>query len=53
MSSISLSVLLSQPGDGSIDHPIKFSSTKLSMRETNYTTTEREGIDMVYALQKI
>jgi hypothetical protein len=35
-----------------LDHPIHFSSPKLSQVESNYTTTEREGLDMMYALQK-
>ena len=44
--------MLAQPGAGNIDHPISFSSRKLSTAEKNYTTTEREGLAMVYALQK-
>jgi hypothetical protein len=51
-SSISLGALLSQPGVGDIDHPLAFSSRKLSSAEINYTATEREGLAMVYALQK-
>jgi hypothetical protein len=35
-----------------IDHPLAFASRKLSTTEINYTTTEREGLAMVYALQK-
>jgi hypothetical protein len=35
-----------------LDHPIAFSSRKLSESEQNYNTTEREGLSMVYALQK-
>lgn len=35
-----------------MDHPIYFSSCKLSQAEHKYTTTERVGLDMVYALQK-
>ena len=35
-----------------LDHPIAFSSRKVSLTERNYTTTEREGLAMVYALQK-
>jgi hypothetical protein len=51
-SSIALGVVLTQPGEGDIDHPLSFSSRKLSTTEINYTTTEREGLTMVYALQK-
>jgi hypothetical protein len=51
-SSIELGVVLSQPGVGDIYHPIAFSSRKLSTSEMNYSTTKREGLTMVYALQK-
>jgi hypothetical protein len=44
--------VLSQPGAGDIDHPLAFASRKLSTTKINYTTTEREGLAMVYALQK-
>ena len=43
-SSIALGVVLMKPGEGSIDHPITFSSRKLSTLEKNYTTTKREGL---------
>jgi hypothetical protein len=43
---------VSSPGEGDIDHPIAFARRKLSTTEHNYTTTEREGLAMVYALQK-
>jgi hypothetical protein len=51
-SSIALGDVLAQLGTRDIDHPLAFSSRKLSTTETNYTTTEREGLAMVYALQK-
>jgi hypothetical protein len=50
-SSIALGVVLAQPGEGDIDHPIYFASRNLSESEQNYNTIEREGLDMVYALQ--
>jgi hypothetical protein len=49
-SSIALGVVLEQPGIGDINHPLSFSSRKLSTAEINYTTTEREGLAMVYAM---
>jgi hypothetical protein len=52
-SRISLGAILVQPGEGNLDHPIYFASRKLSQAERNYTTTEREGLEMVYALQKV
>ena len=51
-SSVILSVVLVEPGEGSIDHHITFSNKKMSTIENNYTTTEREGSAMVYALLK-
>ena len=50
-SSIALGVVLAQPR-GVLDHPIAFSSRKISLEKRNYTTTKREGLAMVYALQK-
>jgi hypothetical protein len=44
--------VLAQPEHGDIDHPLAFARRKLSKIEINYTTTEREGLAMVYALQK-
>lgn len=49
-SCIALGVVLTQPGEGDIDHHIAFASKKLSKAEKNYSTTEREGLAMVYAL---
>jgi hypothetical protein len=51
-SSITLGAVLAQPGAGDIDHTISFAIKKLSTFEINYTTTEREGLAMVYVLQK-
>jgi hypothetical protein len=48
--SIVLGVVLAQPGIGDIDHPLAFARRNLSTAEINYTTTEREGLAMVYAL---
>jgi hypothetical protein len=49
-SSIALGYVLAQSGVGDIDHPLAFASRKLSIVEINYTTTESEGLAMVYAL---
>jgi hypothetical protein len=49
-SSIALGAVLAQPRTGDIDHPLAFTSRKLSTTEINYTTTKREGLAMVYAL---
>ena len=50
-SSIALGVVLAKPREGDLDHPIAFTSRKLSFVEINYTTTEREGLSMVFVLQ--
>ena len=49
-SAIALGAILAQPGAGDLDHPIAFTSRKLSDSEKKYNTTEREGLAMVYAL---
>ena len=51
-SSIALGAVLAQPGAGDIDHLLSFASRKISTAEINYTTTKREGLSMVYTLQK-
>jgi hypothetical protein len=50
--SIASRVVLAQPGEGDIDHPLEFGIRKLSTIEINYSTTKREGLAMVYTLQK-
>ena len=47
---VTLGVILAQPGEGSIDHPIVFARQKLLFAESNYTTTEQEGLVMVYSM---
>ena len=49
-SSIALGIILAQPREGGIDHPISFARKNLTLAERNYTTTKREGLAMVYAL---
>ena len=51
-SSVVLGVVLTQPGEGDLDHPIAYASRKLLFAERNYTMIEREGLAMAYALQK-
>jgi hypothetical protein len=51
-SSIALGDVLAQPRIGGIEHPLAFARRKLSTTEINYTTTEREGLSMVYTLNK-
>ena len=49
-SSVALGLVLTQPGEGDLDHPIAFTSMKLSFAEKKYMTIEREGMVMVYVL---
>ena len=52
VSSIALDIVLTQLGEGALDHPIAFASRKISTIEKNYMTIEREALAMVYVLQK-
>ena len=52
ISPVVLGMALTQPGEGSIDHPISFTSRELSIVDKKYTMMKREGLAMVYALQK-
>ena len=49
-SSVAVGVVLEQLREGDLSHQISFTSRKLSSVEKNYMTTEREGLEMVYAL---
>jgi hypothetical protein len=49
-SGIYLGAILAQPRNGNMDHLIYFAGRKLSQAERNYTTKEREGLAMIYAL---
>ena len=50
VSSVALGNVLAQLGARDIDQPLAFSSRKLSTTEINYTTTEKQGLAMVYVL---
>lgn len=51
-SNIALGCVLSQKDDKNMDHPIYFASRQLIAAEKNYTTTEREALGMIFAVQK-
>ena len=51
-SGIAIGAILTQPGDDGMDYPIFYSSQKLNKAERNYSTTEREALGMIFALQK-
>ena len=49
---IALGCVLSQKDSRNIDHPIYFASRQLIATKKNYTTTEREALGMIFAVQK-
>jgi hypothetical protein len=52
MSNVAIGVVLSQPGDDMVNHPNAYANWKLNKVEHNYSTTEREGLAMIFSLQK-
>jgi len=51
-SNLAVGAMLAQNPTGKSDQPIVYASRLLNSAEKNYTTTEREALAMVYALQK-
>ena len=51
-SGLAIGAILTQPGDDGMDYPIVYSSRKLNKAERKYSTTERQALGMVFALQK-
>jgi hypothetical protein len=51
-STITLGEIMVQPREGELNHPISFARRKFSESKKNYNTTKREGLAIVYALQK-
>ena len=51
-SGIAIGAILTQPGDDGMDYPIVYNIHKLNKAKGNYSTTEREALGMVFALQK-
>jgi hypothetical protein len=48
---IDLGNVMTQQGEGTLDHLIYFANRKFSWVEHIYTTNKQEGFAMVYALQ--
>ena len=51
-SNFAIGCILAQLGEHNMDFPISYASRQLNAAEKNYTTTEREGLTMVYAVKK-
>src|SRR5271156_1480600 len=51
-SNFAIGAILAQPGEKNINFPISYASRQLNQAEQNYTTTEREGLGMIYAVKK-
>ena len=51
-SAFAIGCILAQPGDKNMDFPISYASRQLNVAERNYTTIEREGLSMIYAVKK-
>ncbi|MCO5590372.1 hypothetical protein L7F22_044342 [Adiantum nelumboides] len=51
-STFAIGCILAQPGEKNMDFPINYSSRQLNSAEKNYTTTEREGLGMIYVVKK-
>lgn len=44
--------ILAQPGEKNMDFPISYASRKMYSAKQKYTTTEQEGLGMIYAVKK-
>ena len=51
-SAYAIGCVLAQPHEHNMDFPISYASRQLNSAEKNYTTIEREGLAMVYAIKK-
>ena len=51
-SALVVGVILTQPTDDAIDHQNAYASRNINKVEQNYSTTKREALGMVFALQK-
>jgi len=47
-----ISSILTQPGEQKLVYPMYFASRQLDVAERNYTTTEREGLVMIFSCKK-
>ena len=52
-SNYAIGCILAQPHEGNMDLPVSYATSRqLNSAKKNYTTTEREGLAMIYAVKK-
>ena len=51
-SNFAIGCVLAQPGEHNMDFQVSYANRQLNSAEKNYTTTEREGLGMIYAVKK-
>lgn len=51
-STFAIGCILTQPGEKNMDFPISYASKQLNTKKRNYTTIERQGLGMIYAVKK-
>ena len=51
-SNFAIGCVLAQPSEHNMDFPVLYASRQLNSAEKNYTTTEWEGLSMIYAVKK-
>ena len=51
-SNFAIDCILAQPHEGNMDLSVLYASRQLNSAKKNYTTTEREGLAMIYAVKK-
>ena len=51
-SAYAVGCILAQPGDNHMDFPICYASRQLNTAERNYSTIERKGLRMIFAVKK-
>ena len=51
-SAYAVGCVLAQPGEGNMDFPISYAGRQLNLADKNYSTIEREGLGMIFAMKK-
>ena len=51
-SKFAIGCILVQLGENKMDFPMSYASRQLNEAKKNYTTAERKGLEMIYAMKK-